>query len=1226
MKNNNLNFLIFLLFIIFLNSKENNNLIKNQLEKGEFYQESFTSNETILIYSFNNSLTNNIKKDLLISITILNINCEIFLYKSLDEIKVNDNNELEGFLLRSNQENKIIMEKTNKNYISNDLLYIVIKKDEKKKNFNTLFYLGITDEDTPFNLKKNLEIYTKFNNYYYKQNFIYNLNNFDSPFILSLGMNYGKITINIYINDNIIHKNIYVYDHFYLKINEEEIKNNCKDKNECKILIYSELYSYFSAGFLLVCKRESDSPEYLTSNSIITRSILSGENHYFKLNAIPDPIMGIKINTYFNTGKGKVFVNIANDDNTNNFPNETNYQYSNDNINNNLKGIIISIPFEKLNPLNNSILLITIHGEKPDYNINSLEYSISYLNSLIEIPLNSNYQNYISSGEIHYFHFNINDIETKRLYISAITKEGEVEMFLNYDNIIPNTTSYNWKSKGNKNKYLDITKDDLFFLNQGLNEITGDYTLIINCISDTSYNVYVSDKNFKIMTIDEHYPAGCSCADEGDNCYFKYEINKIIKKGEVLNKEIIFFLEYTYGSGDMFGKLYENGDYNKIFNDLPNEKNYDYNNINNENYIKIYLGNKNEKYSKDSILLLNVKCKEKSLFDLNLINLITSEDIKQSILKTQSLDLNKDNIFYLKSNISNDNSILFSYYYSSKQNLNYHIKAYSGSAKIIIFTNNTYFDFNSKEIVVNYTEINSFYINEKDINTFSDSINNSFSNNYIIYKVIPETDCIFFIYMNLDNDWVKININKPNELFMKNQFFGYFDMIEDFEEIVLTIRNENPKKIFSVYTKMNVINNNISNILSSYNVPSKDNYDKYEQSNEILNQVSIKIDNIPKELRNNDIKLVRLLFMIKLDNYNILNLNEKINIMVYPNVNNFNRIKTEQNKYFFSSLLMNKTTSIFKLKNDNINNDFLVMHISPCSGDFDFSLSDKLTLNENKKEKNLNTSKRIKSFGKYIITLNDIKNIDYYLSVWGIKEDNINCILNPDENCETNIDFTFFYYLTKKENYYFMNGEQNYQLEYENISKGKIKIKIPELYTQSINGTIKKLNKNEKEYNLVISNRKEEFNYLESICYLSEKVNKNNKNLKNIKYTVNYDDNFIIVDGLINNNAYFMNVLMKDLKNNEIATFKPIQIIYFKKDNNYILFLSIFVIIILIIIIGIYYKKYKETKIQLIYEQTDIRNMGNLPTTQNELAEMVNNKNNDKNTKYQPLTEEIDNL
>jgi hypothetical protein len=36
--------------------------------------------------------------------------------------------------------------------------------------------------------------------------------------------------------------------------------------------------------------------------------------------------------------------------------------------------------------------------------------------------------------------------------------------------------------------------------------------------------------------------------------------------------------------------------------------------------------------------------------------------------------------------------------------------------------------------------------------------------------------------------------------------------------------------------------------------------------------------------------------------------------------------------------------------------------------------------------------------------------------------------------------------------------------------------------------------------------------------------------------------------------------------------------------------------------------------------------MGHLPTTQNELAEMVNNKNNDKNTKYQPLTEEIDNL
>ena len=614
-------------------------------------------------------------------------------------------------------------------------------------------------------------------------------------------------------------------------------------------------------------------------------------------------------------------------------------------------------------------------------------------------------------------------------------------------------------------------------------------------------------------------------------------------------------------------------------------------------------------YSINSVLMFGVQCKEKSLFDVNLINLKNSDEIPDLM----NLILNRDNLFYLKKGSEK----IFQFYNNNNQSLNANIRAYSGFFNIFIYNNYTEFDLDNEKINEKIIVIEDFDVNENEENIFSKSINkeNTFER-FVYFKVKTFENSLFFINLCYENDWIKIPIGKTNiQKLTNNNFYGYIDLLEEFNEVILDFhlkKNENDKrqKIFNVYAKLNILNNsninNINNLNEIYSIPSKGNYDISGTSEEILNSVSLKIENVPIEIRKNKEKIIRLLFTVELkkNSYYQPISNNDLYITISTNVNHYKRLKAEQNKYYYSTVsIYNKDKTVFNILKKNKNDDLIIMEISSCNGEFDYLITDKLSFNENVTIDNNITIKHFDSNGKKIIAIFNVENKDYFVNVWGINNNNNN-------NNETS--FMFFYYSTNLSDYDNNNNKIffNNILSYK-INKNKVTIKIPDLITKNEN-----YNNN---FSLVYSTNENDYNFMESICFLSQKLNNNNNNNNKIKIKFDNDNNEIIVDNLNYNKKYYFNVLIENKKTGIFNTFQPIQIITqkYKKTQMLILFILMLIILICLLLIFRYYKKYKNTKKMIRFETEDMRNM--FP---------IENINNDKKYKqkikenYTNLTEE----
>ena len=57
-----------------------------------------------------------------------------------------------GYLWKGDNKDYIYIDKKDKNYLDNNFLYIMVYKKNKIEDNNdyTIFYLGLTDENTPF--------------------------------------------------------------------------------------------------------------------------------------------------------------------------------------------------------------------------------------------------------------------------------------------------------------------------------------------------------------------------------------------------------------------------------------------------------------------------------------------------------------------------------------------------------------------------------------------------------------------------------------------------------------------------------------------------------------------------------------------------------------------------------------------------------------------------------------------------------------------------------------------------------------------------------------------------------------------------------------------------------------------------------------------------------------------------------------------------------------------
>ena len=112
-----------------------------------------------------------------------------------------------GYLWKGEVKDFIYIDKNDKKCVGNDILYIMIYKKTKqnnmhKNNSNTTFYLGITDENTPFILNEAIEFKHQLNMQHNIQKFLYyyiNNENEDNNLQISVSNYYGNIYVKISI-------------------------------------------------------------------------------------------------------------------------------------------------------------------------------------------------------------------------------------------------------------------------------------------------------------------------------------------------------------------------------------------------------------------------------------------------------------------------------------------------------------------------------------------------------------------------------------------------------------------------------------------------------------------------------------------------------------------------------------------------------------------------------------------------------------------------------------------------------------------------------------------------------------------------------------------------------------------------------------------------------------------------------------------------------------------
>ena len=1172
------------------------------LEKGEIIKDIFMDNHKFKVYMYDNSNNGN-KTDLYISlIETDSINSELYVFKDLNDFSIL-NDRIYGYLWKGDYNDYIYIRKDDKKYLENDVLYIMIyKKTKTNKNVYSTFYLGVTDENTPFLLNEGIEFKQKFDRKHYLQKFFYyyiNDNNDNQDLKISISLFQGRIIVKVKIDETLYTSEKISEDSHLILIKDTEIKELCKKKSKCPINIEisnDKDYSYYSS-FLIAVKSSKNIPIYLKQGAVNKRTILSGEEQNYIISIIPDKTIQTKISAYFSRGQGELYARkLLRSElyNIDNFPDENNYEYMATYGTSRNNFYIIDIPYEEIANYNPCTILLTIRGNIPGYYSGTkIEYSISVSNYLNELETDKSYRLFISQGEISYFHFKVPS-NKKRLYISMSNKEQDAFMFLNYDKYITSLSDYNWKNIGGYNEYLDLSIEDQFFAQKQMKDIEGDYYLAIQGLNDCFYDLYISTQDVKILAISKGIPASCSCEKKNELCYFRYENINEPSVTVLKDQQLIFYTEYTYGKGKIFGKLYPNGNMEEIINSLPTLRNYEFKGKDSNEFLFVNLNKKNTKYTLSSVIVVGIQCQEKSLFDLSTAILDQSTDLSRNDQKFIYLKINQDNIYYLSKSSGKINNLV--YYIYQEEDFNFQIKGLFGKAEIHTFTNsslvyNKYLD-EEKNYYKNYHHISDFNINsneEENKNYYGNVPKEYGHRNYFFVVVKPIEDCLININIHYDTEMAFIPLNKEIIANINRyNYYAYFDLLKDSEEVVITITSVENKK-FKVYLKKNIIKSELDRDINSqitYSKPNEKNYDIKGESNSLTSAVSLKVKNWINIIKIKSV--VRVLINIETDRYSY---NEKFKIIVTPVINSINTIHPHPHNYYFSQMkkIFSEKT-LFILNNKNIDDDLMIIEISICKGNFLYILIDSPPLDTEtftQLQKRKIDSTMYSSNGKKIIVVRNLKVKEYYLLVYGAKKPKINIDIKEKEENEVEssdiIEILFFYYTTntKTYNYLVTQDSLNYESKEGNCI---INFKLPELKNRDTFGREKYVDY--MNYTFIVSENKVDFEYMESTCYLTKLIQKYEKNDTYNYLKTHYDkeNNVFTVKGFMQGKTYYMNFLGKNDYTGEIITYKPIMIVttYFKRNSQ--IFVIIFLIIIFIVfILCIFniYRKYRVQKAQL---------------------------------------------
>ena len=345
-------------------------------------------------------------------------------------------------------------------------------------------------------------------------------------------------------------------------------------------------------------------------------------------------------------------------------------------------------------------------------------------------------------------------------------------------------------------------------------------------------------------------------------------------------------------------------------------------------------------------------------------------------------------------------------------------------------------------------------------------------------------------------------------------------------------------------------------------------------------------------------------------------------MIAYPNINHCEIIYPVPYKYIYSSLSnkeIDKTVFTFNKKENDKN--LLIVEISSCKGDFSYQLTN--SLKKNAKE---HDSQMIKGKGKKIILARIKDNTEYYLSIFGLKEDEL--LIFDDFNINNNltnadIDFLLYYYTMNEEEYSQENFDSKFTYEVKGSGVVVLNLPIIEFLTKNNNHKIK-AKEEDLSISVIITENYNEFEYMDSICYLSKKneIIQSRNLYKDYKININKNKNRVEISNLDKNKNYYVNILINNKQTGQFLSLDALQITpNWKKEKNISMTLILIGIIVLIFIIFYFYRKFKIVKDIVNNEINEINDMKKLGSVPKSIHELKNIKDIQKN-KYDNLTED----
>ena len=1151
------------------------------------------------------------------------------------------------------------------------------------RNAAIKFYLGISTENTPLMISEGVPHTLTLSKNYNGQ--LYYYMHFDTNKDFNIGINvlFGEIDIYIDINQidineidslkdeenydsNLGHyhvksleyyKNIKTYYELYLSSNY--FKNYLPQEEKiAKIYFYikrSKSYisidSFKESQYTIIQKSSYNKEELLIPGETRTSVIPLGKRQHFIIEELTKRKSG-NINVFFKNGYGNIYVRIPKVPEVENirFPNEGSYDYIGETIYSGKNILIPSEVYERLNSHNTKLqILVTVVAETGPIHTNStseITFSINYSNEPKRINQNEPYDGYIRKGELQYFTFYF-DSKTENIYIGLSNMKGDADMYLNYGEVLPTTKKFNWNSHQINHEFIDINIKDKYFKKKEITSLKGFYTLLIVGYIETHFTLFISKHKNVIFPLRNNKKSTCLCEDVGDKCWFRYTdvFMQQNKENGINYNEIIFTSNYLYGNGIMYTKVVKDEEFHKIKNlskIFPDQDNYDISNKESKqrNYVKIQI--KEDKYTEDSNILMSFICSEKAKVD------ITSTSIRY-FKTTDFIEENKENYYYLGFNPNSEelqsDITLFFYNYDKKKDLIYSIHTFVGNAEVIVYSNTSWWDARNQKLEYDYKEINKFQINTYDeqsslsgFNPFYTDYHNVITINEkeeldnIIFKIIPKNKFSFYIQCNYDKNIMEIPFGTMKSYFAKNnEFYGYFDIIEEYSDIELSISLEkNLRMNAELYVKINVIDTIKSNkiikksndsIYYVYSMPTDENYDYKMISDKTLGTISLNMRNFPKlSDEEKQTKFIRGLFYIRInqkefvpippenDKEGSINKNEDINkndkdmkdikkikendekallnILITPGINNFKHVKTNPYIYYFSNLTYDSTTKekfpetkIWELRKDKVGHDIMIIEISSCSGQYSFKIQDHLITGANN-DVSVNYYDKHEN-GKHTIYIDNLKSNIYYLSIEA-KESDLECKMKNEGktnfNCGNDLSYMMYYYTDFEHS--IKLPKINKFLTYTPYGKGKIKIELPDIIMRDVNGNEKDIN--DFKIDVFATRKKEYFDNLGNICFLS-RFNPNENTVFFLEDMKVKNRKSLIISGLGYRNQYFIGILVQNVNTRELIAFDPIVV----WSGGYLPFplwqslLTNIIILGLIALLIFYMRKYKTIKVEL---------------------------------------------